>query len=136
MEYNRLCKLYEHISIHAVTDKYGIPYTTFWKCVTGGVMGTGYKIFSEGMFWSLFYFYFFFFNLFFLFSTYHLPDYILVNVHFAAEQEKELVKLILMFSCACFLLSKKRVHSLAYQYAHENKIKGFSNKRRKQEEIS
>ena len=66
MEYNRLCELYEHVSIRAVADKYGIPYTTFWKRVTGRVMGTGYrsggkgysKIFSEGMFRSLFYFLF------------------------------------------------------------------------------
>ena len=75
MEYNHLCKLYEHVSIHAVADKYGIPYTTFWKCVTGRVMGTGYrsggkgysKIFSEGMFQSLL-FLFFIFNLFFSFQ--------------------------------------------------------------------
>ena len=33
MEYNHLCELYEYISICAVADKYGIPYTTFWKCV-------------------------------------------------------------------------------------------------------
>ena len=79
-------------------------------------MGTGYrsrgkgysKIFSEGMFWSLFYFYFLFLIFFFLFSAYHLPDYILVNVHFAVEQEKELVKLILTFSHAGFPLSKKK----------------------------
>ena len=50
----------------------------------------------------------FIFNLFFLFSAYCLPDYILVNVHFAVEQEKELVKLIWMFSRAGFPLSKKK----------------------------
>ena len=67
----------------------------------------------------------FIFNLFFLFSAYHLTDSILINVHFAVEQEKELVKLILTFSQAGFLLSKNKVCSLAYQYAHEKKIKGF-----------
>ena len=51
---------------------------------------------------------FFSFNLFFLFSAYHLTDYILVNVHFAVEQEKELVELILMFRQAGFPLSKKK----------------------------
>ena len=42
MEYNYLCELYEDISIRAVDDKYGIPYTTFrnmllaelWELVT------------------------------------------------------------------------------------------------------
>ena len=68
MEHNGLCELHEHFSICAVADKYSIPYTTFWKRVTGQVMGTGYrsrgkgysKILSEGMFQSLFYFYFLF----------------------------------------------------------------------------
>ena len=70
MEYNRLCDKYDDVSIRAVGDKYRIPYTTFWKWVTGHIKGTGYqsggkgycKIFSEGMFWSIFYFYFFFFS--------------------------------------------------------------------------
>ena len=29
MEYNRLCDKYDDVSIRAVGDKYGIPYTTF-----------------------------------------------------------------------------------------------------------
>ena len=45
---------------------------------------------------------------FFLFSAYHVKDYILFNVHFAVEQKKELVKLILTFSWAGFQLSKNK----------------------------
>ena len=64
MEYNRLCDKYDDVLIRAVGDKYGIPYTTFWKWAMGHVKGTGYqsggkgysKLFSEGMFWSIFYF--------------------------------------------------------------------------------
>ena len=49
----------------------------------------------------------------------------MVYIHFTVEQEKESVELILTFSWAGFPLSKK-VRSLAYQYPHVNKIKGFS----------
>ena len=54
----------------------------------------------------------------------------LVHVHFSVEEEKELVELILTFSHAGFPLLKKKVCSLAYQYAKENKIKGFSKKKK------
>ena len=42
------------------------------------------------------------------------------------EQESNLVELILMFSRAGFPLTTNKIHSLAYQFAQNNNIKGFS----------
>ena len=53
------------------------------------------------------------------------------TVHLSSEQEEELVQLILDFCRAGFSLTTKKIRSLAYQYAQENKIDGFSKKTKK-----
>ena len=47
------------------------------------------------------------------------------------EDEDELIKVILKFQAAGFPLTLSKVHSLAYQVADLNNIKGFSSKSKK-----
>ena len=52
-------------------------------------------------------------------------------MYFETEDEDELTKVILKFQATGFPLTLSKVHSLAYQFADLNNIKGFSSKSKK-----
>ena len=55
----------------------------------------------------------------------------LVSFYFKTEDEDEFTKVILKFQKSGFPLTLSKVHSLAFQYAELNHIKGFSTKSKK-----
>ena len=53
------------------------------------------------------------------------------KLHLTTEDEDDLMQVILKFQAAAFPVTMSKVHSLAFQYADLNSIKGFSTKTKK-----
>ena len=127
--YFRQCRKFGagNVSISKFVKTFGIPKVTFWKRVTGRVIGSGHisdgkgqgKVLTKG-------------KSNFLLSKCFTPVNVSVNkcnmfpFHFTSDDENDLATLIIKFARRGLWLTKRRGMSLAYQYAELNGRKGIS----------